>query len=326
MKGLELAREYYLQYGKAMIDDKFPEYREWIAAGLVGQGSECFGFDDELSRDHDFGACFCMWLTDEDYTRIGADLQDAYDRLPGDFLGYPARRESRMSKGRTGVLRISDFYTQQIGRPNADLSPREWLSIPEYRLATVTNGEVFEDASGNFSAIRRKLLEFYPEDVRIKKLAASLVSMAQSGQYNFARNLCRGEIVAASLSLAEFMKSCMAAVFLLNRRYMPFYKWSHRGMHHLPVVSGAAELLDELARTPIRMENWISDDKTCRFQKVNKGDRQVMLVEKLCEMVRGQLVTEGLSVLGTDFLEPHAHEIMKHIKDNKIAAMHVMEG
>lgn len=326
MNGLELAREYYWQYGKAMIGDNFPEYRERIAAGLAGPGSECFGFDDELSRDHDFGPCFCLWLTDEDYAGIGAKLQDAYNRLPGQLFGYPARREGRMSGGRIGVLSISSFYARQIGRPDAEITLSEWLRIPEYRLAAVTNGEVFEDSSGTFSAIRHKLLEFYPEDVRIKKLAASLVSMAQSGQYNVARSLCRGEIVAASLSLAEFMKSCIAAVYLLNRRYMPFYKWAHRGMRGLPILSGAAELLEELARTPIRPENWISDNKIRRFREINMGDRQIELVEKLCEMVRRQVMSEGLSDLDTDFLEPHAHEIMKHIKDDKIAVMHVMEG
>lgn len=40
--------------------------------------------------------------------------------------------------------------------------------MPEAFLATATNGQVFADPQGHFTAIREKLLRFYPEDVRIK--------------------------------------------------------------------------------------------------------------------------------------------------------------
>ena len=53
MKGLELCREYFENYGRAMLEE-FPEIKDRIAVGLAGEGSECLGFDDELSRDHDF--------------------------------------------------------------------------------------------------------------------------------------------------------------------------------------------------------------------------------------------------------------------------------
>ena len=54
MKGLELSRAYYEEYGKPMIDTQLAQYKPYLAAGLVGEGSECLGFDDELSTDHDF--------------------------------------------------------------------------------------------------------------------------------------------------------------------------------------------------------------------------------------------------------------------------------
>ena len=62
MKGLELSRAYYEEYGKPMIDTQLAQYKPYLAAGLVGEGSECLGFDDELSTDHDFGwhsVCGC---------------------------------------------------------------------------------------------------------------------------------------------------------------------------------------------------------------------------------------------------------------------------
>ena len=65
MKGLELSERFYLEYGAPMIHEKFPELEGLIAVGLAGSGSECFGYDDEISRDHDFEAGFCMFLPDE---------------------------------------------------------------------------------------------------------------------------------------------------------------------------------------------------------------------------------------------------------------------
>ena len=67
--GLELCEAFYEEYGRPMILQKFPEYEKMIAAGLVGEGSECFGFDDQTSRDHDFGPGFCLWLTDPEIGR-----------------------------------------------------------------------------------------------------------------------------------------------------------------------------------------------------------------------------------------------------------------
>ena len=71
MNGMELAERYYETYGRPMLHEKYPEYETRIAVGLVGEGSECFGFDDRISRDHDFGPAFCLWLEKKDYQEIG---------------------------------------------------------------------------------------------------------------------------------------------------------------------------------------------------------------------------------------------------------------
>jgi hypothetical protein len=61
------------------LDELHAFYRDRIAAGLVREGSECFGFDDELSRDHDRGPGFCLWLTADDYIEVGTELQRSYE-------------------------------------------------------------------------------------------------------------------------------------------------------------------------------------------------------------------------------------------------------
>lgn len=88
LSGLKLAKAYWEEVGRPMIEAKYPEYVGRIAVGLVGHGSECYGFDDDYSHDHDFGPRFCLWLTDEDHAAIGERLQADYDALPRDFRGF----------------------------------------------------------------------------------------------------------------------------------------------------------------------------------------------------------------------------------------------
>ena len=107
-KGLDLCEAFYHEYGEPMLRTKYPAYLPYIAAGLVGEGSECLGFDDEISRDHDFGPGFCLFLTDSVYEEIGEALQAEYDRLPVTYMGI-TRRVSPKSPKRVGVFRIGNF-------------------------------------------------------------------------------------------------------------------------------------------------------------------------------------------------------------------------
>ena len=79
MKGLELCEKFYNEYGAFMLRNEFPELEGIIAVGLCGSGSECFGYDDELSKDHDFEPGFCIFIPDEsiidDKTAFRLELQ-----------------------------------------------------------------------------------------------------------------------------------------------------------------------------------------------------------------------------------------------------------
>ena len=183
MKGHEEARAFYEEYGRPMLHEQFPDYEDRIAVGLAGRGSECFGYDDEVSRDHDFEPGFCLWLEDVDDLRIGVELARAYRALPHPGGG----QRSSLSEAHLGVLRTGFFYRRYTGTAGAPESWQQWLYLPSHALAEAANGEVWRDELGHFSAVREQILHGMPEDVRKKKLAARAVEMAQSGQYNYSR-------------------------------------------------------------------------------------------------------------------------------------------
>ena len=230
MKGMELARDDFMQYGRPMLEERFGAYMSRITIGLCGEGSECFGFDDEISRDHDFGPAFCLWLDRELMEKIGERLIAEYEALPASFYGMPVRRDSRMSGHRIGVWESGKFYRHFLGNAKGPQSQMEWLNLPDSYLAVAANGCIFKEGSGSFLEVRSRLKAGHPEDVRIKKMVARAANMSQSGQYNLPRSVRRGEYVEAGLALAEFVRHGMVMIYLLNHRYAPFYKWMHRGL------------------------------------------------------------------------------------------------
>lgn len=307
MKGLEAARRLYDEMGADIIRESFPEYEGRIAVGLAGSGSQCLGFDDEISRDHDFEPGFCLWLTDADDARIGIELA----RKMRDLFGSRVSQSSALGTAGIGVMRISDFYRRFTGLPGAPETWQDWLYLPSYALAQAVSGEVFRDDLGEFSRIRHDIVCGMPEDVRRKKLAARLALMAQSGQYNYARCLVHGEDGAAMLAVSEFVKNTAEAVFLLNRRHAPYYKWLLRGMRGLEKLGELADALEFL----LTGDN-DEDGKVLKSQ----------VIEDICAQIVSELHTQGLSCGNWDYLEKHAFDVQSHIGNASIRALHVMEG
>ena len=254
--GLELCRRYYEEYGKPMIAEKFQAYEHLIAVGLVGKGSDCFGFDDIQSRDHDFGPRFVMWVTKKVYGEIGEELQAAYERLPRSFMGVE-RIETFHGRDRSGVMVIEDFYKSTLGYDligalmqgsgNDTLGKeslatiKSWLAVHDYALAAAVNGAVFRDDEGIFTRYRDKLKAYYPKAVWYRKIAQTCALFSQSGQYNLPRMRGRGQLVAAELAKAECARQAMKLYYLLNKTYAPHDKWLFKGMPRNPAMSVTGE-------------------------------------------------------------------------------------
>ena len=306
MQGLDEAREFYLSHGAGMIHSLFPEYEGRIAVGLAGHGSECFGFDDEQSRDHDFPLGFCLWIDDETDREIGIELSRAYRSLP---IKSASQRSAMAEKSR-GVCRISDFYRRYTGTEGAPEELMHWLSLPSHALAEATNGEIWRDDQGLFTAIRQKLLNM-PEDVRLKKLAARALEMAQCGQYNYPRMIKRDEYGAAMLCLTRFVNAACEGIYLINRRHMPYYKWQLRGM----------ETLEKMAYMKEALEFLLTAENDAEGSKLKE-----LVIEDICKEFIINLKRQKLTEGNWDYLEPHAFEIVKRIESSQLRAMHIAEG
>jgi len=306
MKGIELALKYYEEFGKPMLEEKFKDKLNRICVGLVGHGSECFGFDDEVSQDHDFEPGFCIWLTEEDERDFGFRLFRAYQELPTEYLGISIQDKSLFGSDTKGVHTIEEFYSFYTGSRIIPNTLEEWMNIPDFYLAEATNGIVFADPVGEFTKIRNQLLH-RPNDVRLKKLASCIFNMAQIGQYNYERCMKHGEFTAAAVCLADYAKYTAQAIYLLNNAYAPYYKWLFKGLKNLSILSDVSLQLEDLMKEPYHLE------------------RSKKIIEEIAQKVIQEIRNQGLSERTEDYLEPYAYCINDKIKDGNLRTLPIMQ-
>ena len=310
MQGLELSRRYFEELGAPMLRERFPEWADRLAVGLAGSGSECFGWDDAVSQDHDFGPGFCIFLPEEELLDRGTAfrLERAYAALPKEYLGFSRPRISPVGGDRRGVIRLGDFLEARTGTRDGVLPLASWLRLEEQYLAEVVNGELFWTGDGVFASVRERLSR-QPADVRCKKLAGRLLLMAQAGQYNYPRCLAHGEPAAAQLAAGEYVRHAVAVIFLLNERYLPYYKWQFRALRGLPLLGGEAETLELLLTTD-------------NGREMARAKQELM--ENLASAIITALQDRELSEAVCGDLEKHAYSVNDRVADPELRNAHIL--
>ena len=94
-------------------------------------------------------------------------------------------------------------------------------------------------------------------------------------------------------------------VYLLNRRYAPFYKWMHRGMKELTVLSEVGDMLMLLTDVTDSKQKW----QTC------ETDGRTLIIEAVCQVIVQELLKEGLTDSQDSYMEVHAYRILETISE-----------
>ena len=251
-KGIDICRKYYDRYVRPMIDEKFPEYASKIACGLSGEGSDAFGYDDELSRDHDWGPSVCLWITKDTDTQIGEELRNAYAELPEEMDGI-RRAPYVRGKDRRGVQVIPEFFMRLTGAPEYD--EVDWRETTSPLLAAAVNGEIWRDDEGIITEFRNKLATGYPESILFKHLAESCARFSREGQYNAPRVSKRGDELTARMFIYDAAREAMKLLYLANGKFYPHDKWLRYGLKDLEGGDTLDGLLQAMVADPAKAED-----------------------------------------------------------------------
>ncbi len=246
--GAAMCARFYAQCIKPILDAHFPGMPH--TAGLLDSGSEVLGFDDEMSRDHDWGPRAQLFVADDDHARHATAVYNTLAReLPRAFENFSTNfSKPDSSDGGTRWMepaaegpvnhRVVVTTAARFFRDYLDFDPSQppdtfdWLSFSEQRLRTVTRGPLFQDNIGLQRA--RERLHYYPRDVWLYLQAACWQRISQE-EHLMGRAGLAGDEVGSALIGARLARDAMRLFFLQSRQYAPYAKWLGTAFRQLPL-------------------------------------------------------------------------------------------
>ncbi|WP_240642276.1 DUF4037 domain-containing protein [Microbacterium sulfonylureivorans] len=224
-----------------ILADRFPGLPH--AAGRLGSGSDVFGWDDEVSRDHDWGLRLSLFVPADAVTEVDEQLQRL---LPEHYSGFPVRfafTGQTVPRHHVDVSSVSRFLDDRLGfNPRADPSVPDWLSLTGQAALEVVAGPVFVDTADELTSARRAL-DWYPHDVWRYVLACDWIRLAQELPL-MGRASDVGDEIGSRIIAARLAQIAMHLAFILERRWPPYAKWLGTSFSHLayaPELRGALD-------------------------------------------------------------------------------------
>jgi hypothetical protein len=278
---IDISRDLFFEVVKPALEREFPAETAQTAFGLFGYGSEALKLDDELSRDHHWGVRIDGLTLDTVPPGRRKEIQQAVQAaLPASFRGQSLREGHLAGAGLT-LDGLQAFLTRTIGIDHIPRSDVEWLLLPEEEIIHLTNGEVWYDPSGQFTAVRRAFQNHYPEPVRRRRIAHWCRYFSGMGSYALKRALLRNDEFYAATAFGKAIRWGVQLAFLLDRHYYPYDKWLMTFFTRLPRL---ADPLRPVVHEAVNLSTpW---------------ERKLALLDRMADLLDAAMVADGL-------IQPH---------------------
>jgi hypothetical protein len=238
--GTDLARAYHVEVVAPLLESRWPGLP--YAAARLGGGSDVLGYDDETSRDHDWGLRLTLLVPADVVGAVDAHLQDA---LPVTFSGQPTRFVTTWDPGvrhHIDVCTVDEVVRSRLGvDASRPLTVADWLSLTGQSVLEVRAGPVFVDRVGALTRAR-EALAWYPDAVWRYVVAADWARVAQELPL-VGRTGERGDDLGSRVLAARLASVLLHLAHLLDRRWPPYPKWLGTSAASLPHAGGVIEPL-----------------------------------------------------------------------------------
>lgn len=196
------------------------------------------GFDDEMSRDHDWCPRVLLFLSEDNDARYADALRAG---LPKHFRDRPAD---------CSIVTLRSYFRRQLAVDiDVDTTPRDWLAMSEQQLMMITAGAVYHDDVG-IQSIRDRFA-YYPRDVWLYLLVAGWWRIHPElnlvGRTGFV-----GDELGSTLIASRLVNDLMHLCFLMERTYAPYSKWFATAFSRLTCADDMSPILWRI----LRAEAW----------------------------------------------------------------------
>jgi hypothetical protein len=278
---IDVSHDFFEEIVKPILLEHFPEETSVTAFGVFGYGSEALRLDDELSRDHHWGLRIDALMPEEVFeNRRQAIMEKLSANLPDSYRGHSLREAHLAGAGLTPD-NLSAFLRRTIGIDHAPTTYEEWLRIPEEDIIHVVNGEVWYDPLGEFTAVREALNQYYPEPVRLRRIAHWCRYFSGMGTYALKRAILRNNEFYATTRFSKAIRLGIQLAFLLDKRYFPYDKWLMAYFEQLPRL--ATPLLPLVNEAVKLTTSW---------------ERKLELLHQLSDILDQTMIADGI-------IQPH---------------------
>lgn len=267
MQGLELSHRFFNEWGLPFLQKRFPELSKRVAAGKIG-GSDCLGADDDISRDHDWGPVFMLWLNTEDFREQGEVVRTTIEaQAPKSFLGY-----SRPTNCYTvQVHSLSEYFTRRAGIVVPPASGAHWMpdEAAEEALYEVVHGSIYYDPINMLVAPIQAFASFSSDRTfRLRRLEKTCFALWHYGEYNFCDRLSqRNDAVAKHMCLHKFIENVMRQSFYLKGDYCPYWKWMYHEFLKIAEPDALKSQLDDLVNCHDLQSQRILVSRICTLER-----------------------------------------------------------
>lgn len=274
---IDISRQFFEQVVKPILEEHFPEETKQIAFGVFGYGSEALRLDDDYSRDHHWGLRIDALMPDEIFQYKREEMIRVLSvHLPATFQGH-SLREGHVAGAGLAPDSLSAFLARTIGLDHPPQTYQEWLNLPEEDITHIINGELWHDPAGKFTAIRTALLQYYPEPVRLRRIAHWCRYFSGMGTYALKRAILRHNEFYATTTFSKAIRWGIQLAFLLEKQYYPYDKWLIAYFKHLPRLYQSLGLLVEEA-----------------VHLSTAWERKLALLDQMADILDQMMVTDGV--------------------------------